>query len=495
MTEEQVPYDLPPRAGAMIEALRDIGYSLESAVADIIDNALTASATAIELRFGWLGGEPWIAIVNNGVGLTSKELREAMRLGARDPREVRDREDLGRFSLGMKTASFSQCRQLTVVSEKNGARSGACWDLDIVRQRDDWGLLPVTGAEMAALPGIEGLSGQGTGILWRKIDRLDLDGDNDRSRRILNARMDSVRRHLSLVFHRFLEGDPRRPRVAMAINGNPVEAFDPFNARNTATSHMLDEKVTIGDETVSIQPYILPHHSKVSPQEYERLAGEEGYLRNQGFYVYRNRRLINWGTWFRLAKQEELTKLARVKVDIPNTLDQLWTIDVRKSRANPPHAIRERMRQVVDRIRQSAKRPYTHRGTLVMERQKTVKQVWVRRVFNERNAYEIDLSHPLVEDLRMDLEADTRSRLDAVLKLVGSSFPAALFFSDMGTDPKKTEPVAPDDEFLIVLARMMRDACTAENETDFRARLLLVEPFASLPERMDRIIAQLEEDT
>lgn len=479
----------------MIEALRDIGYSLESAVADIIDNALTASATAIELRYGWLGSEPWIAIVNNGVGLASDELREAMRPGARDPREVRDRDDLGRFSLGMKTASFSQCRQLTVVSRKDGVTSGWRWDLDVVRDCDKWSLLPVPDAEIAALPGIEALSGQGTCVLWRKIDRLDLDGDTERSRGILNARMESVRRHLSLVFHRFLDGEPRRPRVAMAINGNPVEAFDPFNARNPATIHMPEENVSISDETVSIQAYVLPHHSKVSPQEYERLAGEDGYLRNQGFYVYRNRRLISWGTWFRLAKQEELTKLARVKVDIPNTLDQLWTIDVRKSRANPPHAIRERMRQVVDRIRQSAKRPYTHRGILAVERQKAVKQVWVRRVFNDRNTYEVDLNHPLVEDLRMDLEADTRHRLDAVLKLVGSSFPAALFFSDMGTDPKKTEPLAPDDESLIVLARMMREACSAENETDFRQRLRSVEPFASVPERMEKILAQIEGET
>jgi hypothetical protein len=236
---------------------------------------------------------------------------------------------------------------------------------------------------------------------------------------------------------------------------------------------------------VRMQAYVLPHHSKVTQAEYQRLAGTEGYLRNQGFYVYRNRRLIVWGTWFRLAPQEELTKLARVKVDIPNTQDHLWAIDVRKSRARPPAAVRSRMKQIVERIRSSAKRPYTHRGTPMSSGPTAA--VWQRRAFNDAVKYEVNSEHPLVADLRADLDADTRARLDAVLRMVGAAFPAAIFFSDYATNPRALEPTTCDVGALVTLARLIAASNPGIEQRGLTELLRDIEPFAAWPKELDRV--------
>ena len=483
---------LPPKPAAMIEALRDIGYSLEAAVADVIDNSLTAGARSVRIRYGWELEKPWLAILDDGSGMSDGELVEAMRPGSRDPRDLRGPDDLGRFGLGLKTASFSQCRCLTVISRKDGTTSGRRWDLNEVSRRNEWLLLTVSDKDFAALPAFEEFRGTGTYVLWQAMDRLDLGPYGEHAHSILNERLDQVRRHLALVFHRFASPEPGYRRVRILINGNEIEPFEPFNARNPATQHLPEERVRVGDDEVLIQPYVLPHHTKVTPAEYEKYASDDGYLRSQGFYVYRSRRLIRYGTWFRLCRQEELTKLARVKIDMPNSLDHLWTIDVRKSRASPPETVRSRMRQVVEKIRGSARRPYTHRGEIIQNR--TTTAVWERRVFNDRISYEVNWAHPLVEDLRSDLDEILRHRFDLVLRLISSSFPAPLVFSDMGTTPRKVESTQPDEALLLDLARMMRDSNPRADIAELQALLLSTEPFASWPQATYRVIAALAKD-
>ena len=477
---------LPPNPAAMMEALRDIGYSLEAAVADIIDNSITARAKTIHIRFGWERGQPWLAFLDNGHGMSETELVEAMRPGSRNPRAERSRDDLGRFGLGLKTASFSQCRCLTVISKRSGNIAARRWDLEEVNRRNDWILLPVDETNRRALPALQELSDTGTYILWTELDRLDVGAYGDRAHAALNERVQSIRNHLSLVFHRFMSPEMGFQRVKILINNHEVEPFEPFNVQNPATAHLPEERVRVNDAEVLIQPYVLPHHSKVSPEEYEKYAGDEGYLRSQGFYVYRNRRLIRHGTWFRLCRQEELTKLARIRVDIPNSLDQLWTIDVRKSRASPPEAVRTRMRQVVEQIRGSAKRPYTHRGRAIEDR--NTDRVWLRQAHNDRIAYEVNKEHPLVETLRADLDEETRTRLDGVLRMISSSLPIPALFTDIAGQPRKVEQSAPDMQLLTELAAMMATANPGAQKDELRSILLKVEPFARWPHVLDDIL-------
>lgn len=477
--------ELPPKASAMIEAMRDIGYSLESAVADIIDNSITARASAIDVRFGWNEGRPWIGIVDDGEGMPAPVLREAMRPGTRNPLESRSKDDLGRFGLGLKTASFSQCRRLTVLTRHDGRESAARWDLDYVAETDKWTLLRPSPSQLAQMPCFDELGSRGTLVLWENIDRIEFDARDERGHQQLNEQMALVREHIARVFHRFIGGERGYAKLAIRLNLAEIPALDPFNEKNPATQVLQEERVVTKTGDVLMQAYVLPHHSKVSQTEYQRLAGTEGYLRNQGFYVYRNRRLIIWGTWFRLAPQEELTKLARVKVDIPNTQDHLWAIDVRKSRARPPAAVRSRMKQIVERIRSSAKRPYTHRGTPVAAGPTAA--VWQRRAFNDAVRYEVNAEHPLVADLRADLESDARARLDAVLRMVGESFPAAIFFSDYATNPRALEPTTCDVGALVTLARLIAAANPGIDQKGLAELLRGIEPFAGWPKELDRV--------
>jgi hypothetical protein len=483
-----------PSASILVEAMRDIGYSLESAVADILDNSIAAGATAIDVRFGWDDrDQPWIAVLDNGRGMTPQELVAAMRLGTRHPRETRDARDLGRFGLGLKTASFSQCRRLAVIARIPGAPvSGRCWDLDLVGETDEWTLLSLPEEELSRLPCFDELGEGGTLVLWQKLDRHRLDGPLDKAQAVLNRQMSAVREHLALVFHRYLSGEPGLPKLAIRINRQPVEPFDPFNSGNRSTIYLPPEPFTVDGQRVEMHPYILPHHSKVKPEEYQKYAGSQGYLRSQGFYIYRNHRLIIYGTWFRMAPQEELTKLARVRIDIPNTLDHLWTIDVRKSRAHPPEVIRQRMRGLLDRIRENAKRPYTHRGSVIEKR--GTEPIWRRREFNDKIRYEINPDHPLLFDLRSDLSDEARRRLDLLLQMIGQGFPTALFFSDMAGRPERSDQAAPEVGLLGKLAAEVRGHWPEEPFADFRNRLRGMEPFASHPDALEAVLQRMKED-
>src|SRR5262249_16994164 len=160
---------------------------------------------------------------------------------------------------------------------------------DEVNRRNDWILLPVDDLTNHALPALQELPDTGTYVLWTQLDRLDIGSYGERAHAALNERVQAIRSHLSLVFHRFLSHEVGFQRVRISINGHEVETFKPFNAQKPATAHLLEERVRVENEEVLIQPYVLPHHSKVSPEEYERYAGDDGYLKSQGFYVYRNR--------------------------------------------------------------------------------------------------------------------------------------------------------------------------------------------------------------
>ncbi|WP_396274751.1 ATP-binding protein, partial [Hyphomonas sp.] len=187
--------------------MRDIGYTLETALADVIDNSISAGATVVEVNYDTNSAQPFLTIVDNGRGMSEGELLEAMRPGSQSPTASRDSADLGRFGLGMKTASFSQARSVTVVTRQSGVEAAARWDLDLVVARDDWMLQMPPAFDPADLPGIAALGATGTAVVWQKIDRI---GDGSTGASLadhLLDRLDSARRHLELVFHRFLQGE------------------------------------------------------------------------------------------------------------------------------------------------------------------------------------------------------------------------------------------------------------------------------------------------
>ena len=437
-----------PSASILIESMRDIGYSLDTALADVIDNSIAARATNIQLFAAPGDTELKIGILDDGVGMTEEELLSAMRLGSRNPLEQRKLTDLGRFGLGLKTASFSQGRRLTVVTKHDGRISAARWDLDRVSAADDWVLgIP---DDPQQLPWADRLGNTGTLVIWERLDRVVEKNRSDRDLTQFVRRIDQASDHLELVFHRFLSGEPGLRKVRIYINDRPLGSLDPFHARHLATVAGPVEKIKVGDEEVVVRAFTLPHHQKVTPEEWERLAGREGYLKNQGFYVYREKRLIVYGTWFGLARQTELTKLARVRIDMPNGLDSEWKIDVKKASAQPPYQVRDRLRGIIDTIGASSKRAYTIRGRKLVDDNRI--PIWKRSQDKGSINYRVNAEHPVLADFAKGLSVDQMTDFRRILEIIGSALPTDTLYADMGSEPGRLAGKATSEDALIYAA-------------------------------------------
>lgn len=485
-------HSLPPRASSLSESMRDIGYSLEAAIADIIDNSITAAASRVEIWFEFDTPEPVLGIVDNGKGMNREELIDAMRHGSLHPRSQREADDLGRFGLGLKTASFSQCRELTVVSRKNVQYSGAVWDLDIVSEHDEWILGILDETEIRGLPYADKLTGDGTLVLWRRLDRL-CDGETaNASQDALFEKMEAVDRHLALVFHRFLAAEIRQKKLEIFINGHQVEPFDPFCLKNKATQLLPEEFVRIDGHTITIQPYILPHHSKLSPKEHDYYRNRSEFVSNQGVYIYRNNRLMAWGNWFRLVPKGEATKLARVRIDFPNALDEYWTIDIKKSRAWPPRQVKDKLRQIINRIAEQSTRIHTGRGRRLFE--DVAIPFWLRHPEHGGTCYSLNREHPVLQAFENSLDDGKQKLFLEVLEIIEKSIPVEAIYSDYSTNPKTFEEAEEmDGEEIRAKLHMLFDILSAENqmnEEQFRETVSNLKPFCAYPKEIQGIIKE-----
>ena len=200
-----------------------------------------------------------------------------------------------------------------------------------------------------------------------------------------------------------------------------------------ARQELQDETITLEGQKIEIQPFILPHHSKVSKKDYEKYGGEDGYLHNQGFYVYRNRRLIIKGTWFRIIPKTELHKLIRIRIDIPNSLDHLWQLDVKKSNASPPLAVLNRLKELLPSLSDRGKRPYTKRGSRALS---DVVCMWRREFSNNKVSYVINEEHPFVKTLVANENGDVDPQKLSYLRIISGAFPTEAFHVDVNDDAK-----------------------------------------------------------
>ncbi|MEQ1673086.1 MAG: ATP-binding protein, partial [Hyphomicrobium sp.] len=344
-----------PRASALVESLRGVGYSPSTAIADLVDNSISAGARNIWLTFKFDGSMSTISLLDDGCGMSEVELRQAMVLGARNPLDTRSNGDLGRFGLGLKTASFSQCRCLTVAARKDNIVSVRRWDLDYLTKMaaDDWRLLigPRDGSEALISPLTQITTG--TLVVWETLDRIvgGARSDDRKAEDAFNAMIEAVDHHLGMVFQRFLDR-PNSP-LRLYINGRRVRAWDPFMRSHPATEFTPSEAITAQSGMVTLQGFVLPHKDQMTEDELRRGAGSQGWAAHQGFYIYRGNRLMVAGGWLGLGTprpwtMEEPYRLARISVDFDNTADTSWEIDVKKSVARPPRQLRPRMTDLAD---------------------------------------------------------------------------------------------------------------------------------------------------
>jgi hypothetical protein len=298
-------YDVAPSAARLTGSLRDIGYEFPSAVADIVDNSIAAGAGRVQVMVEYDGLDSYVVIADDGRGMSPGQLREALRFGTRRSYK---RGELGRYGLGLKTASLSQCRALTVVtrSSKSTVRTYArTLDLDVINDWDEWVILdPPAGDPMVQRARQWLAESTGTVVLWRALDRVlpEKRPEGGWARRRLEALAARTADHLGIVFHRFLEEGTTGPQLVITVNGQKVSPWNPFAPAEPAVVELprKEFEIEVGGVggRVHLRRYVLPPRDQFSTAaEFERLSGPLNWNRQQGMYIYRAGRLVQWGGW------------------------------------------------------------------------------------------------------------------------------------------------------------------------------------------------------
>jgi hypothetical protein len=475
-----------PEPSSMIETFRAIGYSIQAAVADIIDNSISANAKNVWVEFEWKGESTWLSIKDDGDGMDNEELIQAMRPGSKNPTEERSSKDLGRFGLGLKTASFSQSRKLTVLSKtKDYEQVYWTWDLDFVNETGKWDLIQYLpeGFEKALSK-----ESHGTVVIWNDLDRLVKnlqEGDKNSLEKFLQM-MEQVKKHIAMVFHRFIENK----KIKIYFQQRLVEAWNPFFADHPATQKFPEDP--LHNNKVKLRGFVLPHKSKLSDPEFRKGEGPKGWNEHQGFYIYRNERLLLAGEWLGMFRKEEHYKLARIMVDLPNNLDAEWQIDIKKSVARPPLILRDQLKAYANKVRGQAVEVYRHKGKVLQRKYATVQfqPVWQEKLRHGKRFYEINRDHPLVKSIISSVNGHT-SEMKNLLQIIEETVPVPLITIKESEHPEiQSQPFEGTDHNPIKktakdLFKTILDQGKAKDEA--KAILLSIEPFNLYPEYIEAL--------
>ena len=414
-----------PPATSLLKGLRAIGYSFSTAVADIIDNSITAQATWVKLYLDPLDKEPYFLIFDNGYGMNSNELENAMLFGSNRENKIDCEEDLGRFGLGLKSASLSQCKKFVVISKKYGRINAMSYDIDEIEKTNSWDLQILAREEINTYPYVDKLMEleSGTIVIWNKFDKIQSEsGDNfENTFRSIVAEM---KKHIEYVFHRFYND------IDIFINEKRIEKRDPFLQSSLRAQHgrMTKIKVDGCDRTIDVVPHTLPYANTLTQEEKALLGNPKSIYDEQGFYIYRNKRLIYWGNWMHMGYKSELNKLARIQVDIPSDLDEMWMLDVKKSSAKIPQVIKDQIRSAIEDSTIKSKRVIRYRGD---NEAKSECPVWNR--IRDRDGfvkYEINRDNPLIKILLDNIGNTENDLLENLLSQIEFYLPKARIQND-----------------------------------------------------------------
>lgn len=420
-----------PDASSMIETFRAYGYSIETAIADIIDNSVSANAKNIWFEYNWKGKNTMLFIKDDGHGMNDREIIQAMRPGSKHPLEERDKKDLGRFGLGLKTSSFSQTRKFTLLSKKVGEEvSYWTWDTDHVNRSKAWELIKYTPNKES----VDELKDycSGTIVIWYDIDRLFKGNESEDDSKALASFMEimeHVKYHLAMVFHRYLELN----KIKIYFQDRQIKPWDPYLRGEPGIQSMPDEVIHEGK--VKMKGYVLPHKSKISETLFREASGPNGWNAQQGFYIYRNERLLVSGDWLNMFKKEEHYKLARIMIDLPNNIDDAWQIDIKKSVARPPLYLREHIKAYADSVRSRAVEVYRHKGKALQRKYPSLKYipVWVEKQRHSKRYYSLNREHPIIKEFIDKYKGD---EINNLLKFIEETVPVPLITIKESEEPE-----------------------------------------------------------
>ena len=477
-----------PTADILMTSMRAMGYTFESAIADIIDNSISALAKNIWIRFPIDPIDCYVAICDNGFGMNKEELFDAMKYGSEQKRDNRASNDLGRFGLGLKAASLSQCRRLTVASKKNGEISAYIWDLDVILEKKNWYMIECSANQISKIKHIEWLDNldAGTIVVWENFDIIEKSSGNIYAE--LSKLQEATSDYLSLIFHRYLNKTGSN-KISIKINNFELVGLDPFLENHNKTNVRRKIEIPIEDSNgvermVVVQPYVLPFQKDLSAEDKKISGGLENYRSKQGFYVYRNERLIVWGTWFG-RHRDELTKYARIRVDIPNTLDDIWGIDIKKQNAKIPSMIKVRLTRAVDEAMDIAVKAQKFRGR-VEKVDDEIDYIWDRiKGRGDNFAYKINRNSKIFNLIHNSVSDEVWSQLDMVLGEIENSLPYQQIYIDKSQN--KVDEEIDDERIAEIKAKAemllkMAVSFGGSSKEDAIEELFKAEPFNHYPQ-------------
>ena len=424
--------DGTPSPKSLIKTLMRVGYDFNMAVGDIVDNSISADAKNIRIFTALDPQNPTFSIYDDGWGMSEKELYENMKLAAKDPSLERDENDLGRFGSGMKTASFSQARKLIVISKKKGSKiCGAYWDIDEIESSDSWEvLMGLSEREINSIDGFDKdmLSETGTVIIWHKIISFKETQHTSLENIIANT-IDSMSRYLSLHFHKFMQSNDK---VSFFVNQRKLSPINPF-IKGKGSMDLTPENIRGKKGNVEIKPHVLPHPQYLSQSQIDKLGGIDAIYKNQGLYIYRANRLIIAGGWMGLSSRNILGNLARVEVNIPASLDDEWSTDVKKSSLQLPLMVQRKLKQICQRPIGISRGEHTHRG-----KKEEVNEYWFINENKQDNTtkYEVHLKNNELIEIAEKMTQTNRIKLKEFLRNLSKYLPVHHIFSRIGKSPK-----------------------------------------------------------
>lgn len=422
-----------PNPEYLIKSIAEQGYTLETALADLMDNSISANAQTIEV-FTDLQSNPFrLFLADNGKGMNSDELSKNMRFPSKSPENTRKNDDLGRFGLGLKTASFSQTRSFTVLSRQEGQTkyNGLIWDVDYLKEVKEWRIkIPNTEEIESLVKEFENLSSShlqesanfkpNTIIIWNGLykyeDYLNPQQRND----ALTSEIESnVVEHLSIVFHRFLQRRPNNLRIR--INNQIVEPFDPFPKKLRKTDPLIPE---FRNETVKLSGYVLPHTAikESKEQKNDWTPNNRSLIDMEGIYVYRADRLILYGGWNSIIKKASRLQLARLKVEIGNQQDHLFHLNVAKSQIDIPFDLKNAFYRAVIALKQEAQKEFHNYGLrkITNKKIKSNSQLFQKKATNKGVMLILNDDFHLLKDLRKSLDKTQKASLNMILRLTNN---------------------------------------------------------------------------
>lgn len=434
-SDHSIDEDAEPNPEYLIKSIAEQGYSLESSLADLMDNSVSADADKIEVLIK-TEEEPFtLFIADNGNGMDETMLKASMQFPSDSPEKERNDYDLGRFGLGMKTASFSQTRCFTVISKKKGTKTytGRTWDVNYLKKTGKWKLVVNTQEEVAELIRQYHLLSEGylyrfddfeanTVVVWRGLYKFeDYLEESNRQTALKKQITEVTTDYLSLVFHRFMER--RKNPLQIRINNNLIAPFNPFPPTISDFRPIEFKQRNFSTDTIKIEGFVLPSRSIDESQNISVWTTKNRSLMDmEGIYIYRADRLIHFGGWNGLIKKTPRLQLARLRVEIGNSVDHLLHLNVAKSQIEIPHDLTAAFEKYIEELKTHAEREFFNRDIRKFSSNHKEEnfQLFHRKASSKGTLLEVNSSFPLLKSLMVELNKEQLSKLNLIIRMINT---------------------------------------------------------------------------